>query len=259
MEPKLNTSMEQMPSPKTRAKVLVSLAVIVLVIVGSIVYYTWPRSDADDTPPSLELATDNLQGAFISDKGGFYTVEESDVKVFEDNKVASLYTYSAPVEKGLHFYYMEDNQTVGNIIEQVEPIAGNQLVAAYYDLDGDEWKVYPKGPYKKTKTVEKSQVIPAYRGFVLVSKMDTKVIGAHDEKKPAKKFKFPKSNDAGWVLIPAVPDVKVELAKYKDRIDYIWVQDAKNNFSYIESVDKLTDTQGYVMIWLKVTEKVSVS
>lgn len=259
MSTEFDPSVSEMPSSKTRAKVLVSLAAIVLVVVGSIVYYTWPRSDADDTPPSLELATDNLQGAFISEKGGFYTTEESDVKAFEDNKVASLYTYSAPVDKGLHFYYMEDDQTVGNIIEQIEPIVGNQVVIAYYDLEGDEWKVYPKGPYKKTKTVEKTYVVPAYRGFVLVSKMDTKVIGAHNEKKKAGKFKFPKNNEAGWVLVPAVDDIKAELMKYIDRVEYMWVQNSKNDFLYVENIADLVIPEGYVMIWLKVVEKVSVS
>lgn len=263
------------PHSKSKSKSWVALSLIALVVVGGLVYYTWPREVAgEDTPPVLEMESSALQGAFVDDKIAFYTFEEKDL--WPQEKATELSdNFGAPttIEPNIHFYWLKSPRTFKDIRDFIEPKVGNQVFVAFYSPGEDGYEkgfhVYPKGPFQGTLEIEETEIaskeIPAYRPFIIISKEKTKVWGVEPENEVAVQFPNPlKNNEKGWTLVVATDDPKTALAAYEDRIDLnsdskmqIWIQDAANSFERVD-LENLT-VGSYKTIWLKMKEKDSVS
>lgn len=257
---------------------LVSLAIGLIVVLGGVLYFTWPSSPDEDMPPSLDFGGNGLQGAFIDKKYSFYNCEQKDVDEEKVAKKEATLTeeFGEPtiIEPGVHFYYVENTKSLDTVfLNNTLCVKDNKVFFAYYS-PGEEglekgFHVYPKGLFQDTHEIKDPKLfkIPAYRGFLIIASKQTKGWGFKSEKKVADRFPKPLENkEAGWVQVVKVGELKAALEEYEDRIDtlddkpQIWVQNKDNDFAKVSSLEELANLEtSYSMIWLKLKEKVSLS
>lgn len=237
---------------KSKSKRWVGLSLVALVVIGGLVYYTWPREVAgEDTPPVLETSNSALQGYFVDDTIQFLNYESEDEKVFKkfkDETTNFSDTFGAPtdIESGIHFYSFKSDRNWKFAFDAFKPVDGNKVLFFFYSPGKEEdygytakgFYVFPKGPFKGTFEIKEedldSKIIPAGRILGVISELgvdktykdeDGKEVpyavmayGYQGEKDPATVFKPLDNTLSGWVQVALPETPKEAIASISDRI-----------------------------------------
>lgn len=249
-------------------KALTTLSVIVLLVLGSIVYYTWPKlTNESKNPPVLSISGNTLQG-LLTDPSGFFEFSEEEIEDADDCDENIV-----EISSGTHFYYLTNKTDLDELIGYIHPTDGNRLLFAFYS-PGEEtpglekgFHVYPAGGTENVTIEDTAEfdILP-YRTFVLHATEETKFCDAEDliklETQASDKIKLLKNNEKGWIQIPAFATSESTLSALGDdidRVESIWLQDNENSFKKDATLDDLELVQGYYVMWIYLNEKQSVS
>jgi len=236
---------------------LTSLAfVFVIGIVGAYFYLGQPDF-VSDVPPSLDMVGSKFQGQSIGDQLGSLVFDKTDVDTYVAPQNADFKTSS----KGVQYFYSEENVTVDEIIENIKPQNGLQLLVAFYspgeeEMGTDEcYYIYPKGPYQDTCEITNAMNfnVPKGRGYAVISSKDIEYnsdVLKSSKTVPSSDYLENYVANTGWVLLPVT---KAETLK-TDYSDNIWVLSADNYFEKTDQ-DSPELKNNYTMAWFKIAEQ----
>lgn len=262
-----------------KIKIIVSFLVIVLLSGAYYFLLLKNKETNEDSPPGLELGSGGFQGS-IEDGKGFLQYTSQDVTAYQvpDYPPNEL-------KKGLHVYYSTTNISVSELIKRIKAVEHNKILILFFSPEEKDglskgMYAYPKGPYTNTKliTAPDSFIIPAYRGFLMISTKDTNIYGIENEKKPMGDdaassiaiYSILNGINSGWILIPSMSDMVVfndifnANEAIKLRIDKMFIQEEGSyEFAKIEpspngKFEKVNFDDGYYMIWIKLKLPVTV-
>jgi len=262
MEDKSNLCCEIRPSKKKKSRVLpvtlVSLAILFIAGITGAYFYLGQPDLVSDVPPSLDMVGSKFQGQSIGDRLGTLVFDQTDVDTYEMPLDANFKTSF----KGVQYFYSEQDLFADEIIKNVKPESGLQLLIAFYS-PGEEflgteecYYIYPKGPYLETCEISDTSTftIPKGRGFALIASMDfeynSKVIN-NSQTVPSSEYLDSYIKNEGWVLLPVE---KLETLK-TEHSNNTWVQASDNAFEKVDK-DNPAFKDNYSMVWFKVQEVV---
>ncbi len=232
------------PKP-TKSKRVVVLSLIGVLLIGGVIYYTWPKSVSEsNTPPSLDISGDGLQGLLRT--------SQIWLELEEDDKPTSCTNeYDIPIVANYTpFYWFTEDTYWEDFISSINGAAGTYILTAYYSPEegyhysDPGYYAFPgpsetmdvgttDAPLSLIPVVEdiddlggSNSEIEAYRPFLIVTLSDIEVCGFEDKMKtitdPAEELNVLGNNYEGWVMLQAPEDTD-DLASwfddYDDRID----------------------------------------
>ena len=257
--------------PKSKFKLILGVIVVLAVLAGAVYYYAWPKGDAGDAPPSLELDTgSNLQGLMQStDQLNFAVGEASDVAAWDALNCAD----PVDVPKGISYYYLTKDMKAEDAIKLFKFSFGMRGLLAQYSAADNAYYMYPfKGPYSPTpgssfevKKAEADFELSAYNGFVFISELDTQACNVKGAKDMVNDLDTPLLMDSvfpvppGWVLLPTNDGVDLFQPYLEgllgDDLTSLWSQTEQNAY---DLTDELVAPSSYAFTWYKFEKELTL-
>lgn len=223
-----------------------------------LIYPDQKNSPQNEVPPTLNIDAPAIQG-FIKTKLGLYKFDEIDVQSFVSKKQQFLSQNSSVVKikKNVDYYFTNKNISVQQIIDGIDPQAKSVLIAFYSPGENGLSKgyyVFPEGPFaNQTKTITDPQnfMIPAGRGFVIISEAESTAFGFLNKNQTNSFQPTLAENIQGWVLLALnSADLSGISSQYSNKIKSIWVQD-NQAYKVPSSSFNSFKLSGSYLIWLK--------
>jgi len=223
----------------------------------------------NENPPSLKIGSELFKGEAGSGDASkiYYTFEDT---VYTDPQDAT--TELRDLKSGINYVYSPTAVTIAEIIGYIRPTQGNKILIAHWnpvvttEHPNLGFNLYPEGPYTDTNTITNPDeyTIPAYYGFIILSRDNTKIwrirsadVSLMDADTAsttggyADLLESMKDID-GWILAPIKTNVNLKtfFAGVKGRLqlvatlkDYETFNDSSSNFD-VSSLSKS-------IIWVK--------
>lgn len=239
-----------------RVKFLIAAVVVVAVFLSVALV-----AKGSDNPPSFSIGDSLKQGSIV--KKGLLKFEAADELAFDTMDKGEM--PEVEVEKGVSFYYSDENKNLGDIVKYVNPKAKRVLFFYYSPGEAEVKKgfyIYPPDLAQPSAEVygiadPKMFKIPAGRVFGMHADMNAKSFGFKNAKVKSSVAieKALEGVNAGWVQIAASD---MNLDKYfggkKNCIKTLWAQDGAGSFgmkvdlttSGVKNLDK------FYGMWVKV-------
>jgi cysteine-rich repeat protein len=248
---------EKTPTPKRKGGLFkIVLAVLILAVAGgAAAWYFLGMPGVDEQPPSLELAGSKFQGQSIGEQLGSLVFDQGDVDSYQTPSGASF----KMSEKGVHYFYSEQDLTVDEIIQNIKPKDGLQVLVAFYS-PGEEalgtdacYYIYPKGPYGNTCEITNPAnfTVPAGRGVAIIGSdsfeyNENALKGAN--KLASKNFVNEYVGDVqGWLLIPIKGSGDINVAAEGS----VWKMTSDNKFDKVADKANPQLAGSYSLAWFK--------
>jgi hypothetical protein len=228
---------------------LISLAIIFVGIIGGAYYYLGQPDFVSDVPPTLDRVGSKFKGQSIGENLGTLVFDQTDVDSYEVPENA-VFDSS---DEGIEYYYSEQDLTIDEIIQNIKPEQGLQILIAYYVPQDDCYYICPKGPYPATCEIRNTKdfKIPAGRGYSIISSKEFEYnsnIIKNAKSEPESEYLNEYKSVEGWILLP----IKSESTLSTDLSDNIWILTADNSFQKADS-DNPSLKNNYHMAWFKIT------
>lgn len=248
-----------------KKETIVVIVILSLLILGSLFYYFRNSFNTDqELPPQLKFSsTTTFKGQLSADIvcrfNNIHKFSTADINRYAN---ARNNDQEYPLESGLHLYHTEQDMTVEEIMEAIEPDRNNQVAIAFYNYGLDNrptgFHVYPpNGPFRGANEITDADdfTIPANNGFVIMSCEDTRIKGVRPETIPAEDYPAElTTTDDGWVLVASTGNLPLSAAlyPYRDKIRSIWVQtDEGFEFPASATLNSATPSGDYQMMWIR--------
>ncbi len=258
---KSNFSCDIEPPKQKKSKVLpVALISLAILFVGGITgayFYLGQPDFVSDVPPTLDLIGSKFQGQSIGDQLGSLVFDQTDVDTFSAPANANFKTAT----KGVQYYYSEQEITVDELIKNIKPEAGLQILIAFYSPGETElgtnkcYYIYPTGPYSETCEIQNLMnfKIPKGRGYAVIGSKDFEYnsnLIKNAKTTPSVDYLENFKSNEGWVLLP----VKDQNTLKTSLSNNVWVLSADNQFVKADATN-LTLKNNYTMAWFKIAPK----
>ena len=257
--------------PKSKFKLILGVIVVLAVLAGAVYYYAWPKGDAGDAPPSLELDTgSNLQGLMQStDQLNFAVGEAADEAAWDALNCAD----PVDVPKGISYYYLTKDMKAEDAIKLFKFSLGMKGLLAQYSAADKVYYMYPyRGPYDPTpgssfevKKAEADFEFSAYNGFIFISELDTLACGVKGAKDMVNDLDTPLLMDsvfpvpAGWVLLPTDDGIDLFQPYLEGLLGTdlasLWSQTEQNDYDLTSSVEP----NDYAFTWFKFEKELTLA
>jgi flagellar basal body-associated protein FliL len=243
---------------KGKSKVLpIALVSLAILFVGGITgayFYLGQPDFVSDVPPTLDLIGSKFQGQSIGDQLGSLVFDQTDVDTYSAPTNANF----KPATKGVQYYFSEREITVEEIIKNIKPQSGLQILIAFYSPGEEElgtnkcYYIYPKGPYSGTCEIQNVMnfKLPKGRGYAIIGSKDfeynSDVIKNAKTSPSAEYLENFKANE-GWVLLPVKNNDTLKTSLSNN----IWVLSADNQFVKTDATNPSLKNN-YQMAWFKI-------
>ncbi len=263
-----------------KSRSIISYVLLGIITSLSIAYFILPKTETEETPPVLEIASKSrLQGIITGDAvckiPGIYEFTEDKVNSYLAPNLDVSEKYD--LQAGDHLYHASENLSVQQIMNYIVPVAGNKVMFAYYnpiDNATKSFSVYPAIEGQNNITNPEQYIIPANQGFLILSCKDTKIWKVRNEKTPSPSLPMALGTiENGWILF-AAPDNFEIVTQALTKIKSIYVQKGPGfdftkkfpmqsaysgvslfptaiAFSLMESFTKIDLMNDYNMVWIR--------
>jgi len=247
---------------KFNKKRLAAIGGAAALMVAFVAYLAWSGPAVDEEmPPRLVSNEGGLQG-FIKTDSGFAKITQAEEDAGED-----LAWPDSKLAVGEGFYYATTDVKVGDLLkEYIEPKVNNQVLIVTYGMKGDKYEGFASYPLntqlgedtnsdgvadKFMYEMNADDVIPKYRGFIVVSRYEVRTKLKNSEDAPSN-FRMPLNELEGWAIVPV--DKCENIEDYEDRVDAMWsIREYDEDPEKVSSSDYLDDclVSDFHMTWMK--------
>jgi hypothetical protein len=197
-----------------------------------------------------------FQGLLKVDDERFFMFEENEI---EESEELEIYENGrSRLGRDIQYFYSENDISVEEIVESIVPQRSNKFVIAYYDPEVRNWYTYPRGPFKETLELKKSEIddfiIPAGHAFVIGAERNFETVNLkHGTEQPRSTLFEIDDLERGWTLLSVKNNTDFQnlIEKCENRVRSIWVQKANNDFEKTEKSYPRLST-GYHLVWFNI-------
>jgi hypothetical protein len=218
-------------------------------VIGFGSWFAYNGFTSVESYPTLDNSGVAFQGKSVETQFGYLEFDDDDVSTVTDGNFISS-------PKGIQTYSLNEDTTVDEIIDNIQPREGLKVLFAFYSPGEEElglekgFYTYPVGPFLSNEIKDPTTFeVPAQRGFMILSNEDYKfnedvIMGSS---KSARSFKVKlKDNESGWVLFPLsgpgnLNHPRIEIAylmnddgEYEEVMDFRDVELGKNAFAWVK-------------------------
>jgi hypothetical protein len=262
-------------------KKLLIMCLLITIVSASTIYtanklfVTEETGQKTEYPPSLEASNSIFQGK-MEDMDMYFEFNEEQIKYFKKPSSDLQTTLSA--EPLINYVYFEEEKTIEQIINSIEPNKGGGVFITLYNAEKDTcikgpagFNTYKKSPYDNSNEItDIKSKIKEYCPVIIRSKVETQIWGAKSQKEPLSESTFRDliyfnyKNVEGWALVPLPKDGNIfEMLKNSSKGSAIMIAELKekdlngDDFDYenMNDIEKNKINKDSYIAWIYFGEK----
>jgi len=255
--------------------------IIIILILGIAGYFFFTQEKVDeDTPPSIDIDTSQLQGFLKVDNDSYFSLTEEDIQRVND--ILDNESYDIVITEhnaGITYFYPSFSGLISLKDYANTIIADNdtRFIIAYYDHELKKFQVYPNGGAENETISEEdfeNDSIPNHWGFIIIAsdkystviateKKFKNVIGARIHSADTQPLSYPEfywfkpeSNfqNMGWRLLAFkdndLLNRQLSALNKNNKIESFWIQNSQENF-IPGDINEPKLNNNYHFVWIK--------